>query len=248
MTGDYRTYMLSRRQRLRFNALGFLCIAAAVFLFYHSLLLAAAAGLLIRRCQPLYERYLMRRRLQKLELQFRDLLYSLSGSVAAGRQMAEALVEACGQLEQVYKPEEPIMQELRVIRKRILDNHESDRILLADLAERSGSEDIRSFVQVYLTCRNTGGDLQRIITHAIEIITEKMNIREEIRTITSQKKLEGRLICLMPAGMLLALNLMSSSYIRILYTSLAGHLIMTLCLAGTVIGVWLMEKMSEVDI
>lgn len=140
------------------------------------------------------------------------------------------------------------MRELAHMKRAIRENHESDHRLLADFAGRSGSEDIMSFVQVYLTCRSTGGDLERIISHAAEIITEKMKITEEIRALNAQKQLEGRMISLMPAAMLLALNLISPGYIRILYTCAAGRLIMTLALAGCIFGVWLMERISHVEV
>ena len=65
-----------------------------VYLFYHSILLSAVSGCLVYFLQPLVERQLAERRMNLLTVQFKDLLYSLSASVAAGRQMGEALVEA----------------------------------------------------------------------------------------------------------------------------------------------------------
>lgn len=245
---DYRIYTLSRREQLTFECAGYAFIAVIVFLFYRSILLALAAGFLIIKCKPLYARHLAQKRLQELNLQFRDLLDSLSASVTAGRQMEEALVEACGNLSQMYEADAPIMRELLSMRKSIVENHESDRLLLDSFARRTGSEDICSFVQVYLTCRSTGGDLERIIAHTAEIITDKMKINEQINAITSQKKIEGRLISLMPAVMLLALNLLSPAYIGILYTCIAGRLLMTFCLGTAVAGVWLMERLSEVKV
>lgn len=245
---DYADYELSRREQLQFEAAGYFFIACIVFLFYHSLPLALLSGLLIRRGLPLYRKALAEKRLQKLHLQFRDLLTSLSASVTAGRQMEAALIEAHDGLSSIYGPEAPIMRELAHMKRAIRENHESDHRLLADFAGRSGSEDIKSFVQVYLTCRSTGGDLERIISHAAEIITDKMKITEEIRALNAQKQLEGRMISLMPAAMLLALNLISPAYIRILYTCASGRLIMTLALAGCIFGVWLMERISHVEV
>ena len=248
MNIDYSGYELSRRERLRFEAAGFLAIASLVYLFYRFLPLSLLAGLGIRRFLPLYKDYLASRRRQELELQFQDLLVSLSASVAAGRQMEEALIEACENLASLHAPETPVMKELHYMRKCILDNHETAPALLTDLARRSASEDIRSFVQVYLTCRGTGGSLEVIISHTSEIISEKMQIKGQIRAIMAQKKLEGRLISCMPAVMLLALNLLSPAYISVLYSCLAGRLVMTLSLMGSLAGLWLMERMSHVEV
>ena len=130
----------------------------------------------------------------------------------------------------------------------MVENKESDKVLLRDLAVRSGSEDISDFVQVYITCRNMGGNLEKIIGHTTEILTDKMNIDRVIRTITSQKKVEGRLISAMPLIMLLMLNIFSFSYIEPLYTTLLGRILMTGALAASVYGVYLMEKIADIRV
>ena len=186
--------------------------------------------------------------MQKLDMQFKDLLYSASASIASGRQMAEALIEAHDNLSVMYGRDEPIIIELTHMKRSIEENNESDRILLADFAERSKNEDINNFVQVYITCRNMGGDLEKVIARTSDILTDKMNIEREIKMITAQKKLEGRLIALMPLAMLLILNLLSPSYITPLYSSFIGRIIMTGCLGALCWGVWMMEKISTVEI
>ncbi|MFQ7110232.1 MAG: type II secretion system F family protein [Anaerovoracaceae bacterium] len=181
-------------------------------------------------------------------MQFKDMLYSLSASVAAGRQMEEAIVEAEENLSVMYGEKEPIMKELKYMKINITENKESDKLLLKDFACRSKIEDIEDFVQVYITCRNMGGDLEKIIGHTTEILTDKMSIEREIRAITSQKKTEGRIISMMPLVMLLMLNIFSYSYIEPLYSTFAGRLIMSGALAAMVFGIYLMEKISDIEI
>ena len=75
-----------------------------------------------------------------------------------------------------------------------------------------------------------------------------MTIERDIKVLMSQKKMEGRLISAMPPAMLLALNIFSSSYISVLYETIAGRLIMTAALAVTVYGIYLMERISQIKI
>ncbi len=219
-----------------------------VYLFYHSIILSAAAGFLVHFLRPYAERYMAERRMNLLTVQFKDLLYSLSASVAAGRQMAEALIEAEENLAVMYGSEEPIMKELRYMKINLLENKESDKVLLKDLASRSRNEDINNFVQVYITCRSMGGDLEKIIGHTSEILTDKMAIEREIKVITAQKKMEGRIISLMPLVMLLMMNLFSYSYIEPLYQTASGRIIMTGALAAVAYGIFLMEKLSQIEV
>ena len=248
MIYDYSIYELSQKEKTAFYLVGYCCIALTVFLFYHSLILSVASGVLIKFVQPFYEKFMARKRMQELELQFKDMLYCISASVAAGRQMQEALVEAEENMSVMYDAGKPIMVELSHMRKCILENNESDKTLLEDFARRTKSEDVNNFVQVYVTCRSMGGDLEKNIARTSTILTDKMNIEREIRALTAQKKLEGRIIALMPLAMLLSLNIVSQTYISPLYTTLTGRLVMTGCLAMAVYGIWLMEKFSTIEL
>ncbi len=248
MIRDYTQYELQGREKKLFYLAGYGCIFLVAYLFYHSIILSAACGCLVRFLQPYVEKHLAEKRMNLLTVQFKDLLYSLSASVAAGRQMGEALVEAEENLSIMYESGEPIMKELRYIRINLVENKESDKVLLKDLAARSRNEDINNFVQVYATCRSMGGDLEKIIGHTSEILTDKMAIEREIKVITAQKKMEGRIISLMPLVMLLMMNLLSYSYIEPLYQTAGGRIIMTGALAGVAYGMYLMEKLSEIEV
>lgn len=248
MIRDYSVYELSKREKAVFYGMGYVCIFAVVYLFYHSLLLSIVSGVLVHFFVPCLKKYLAEKRGNTLNLQFKDMLYSLSASVAAGRQMEEAIVEAEENLSVMYGGTEPIMRELRYMKVNIVENKENDKLLLKDFAFRSKSEDIDNFVQVYITCRNMGGDLEKIIEHTTEILTDKMNIEREIKTITAQKKMEGRLISLMPFAMLLMMNIFSYSYIAPLYETAVGRVIMTGALGAMAGGIYIMEKLSEIEI
>ena len=248
MIRDYSKYELSEQQKVVLYVIGYSCLFSVAYIFYHSLILASLLGILVKLSTPYVERYMAEKRRNKLNLQFKDLLYSLSASVAAGRQMAEAICDAERSMSMLYDSDELIMIELKHMKLNIVENKESDRILLQDFARRSCCEDINNFVQVYITCRDLGGDLAKIIEHATNVITDKMTIEREIRVITNQKKMEGRLISLMPFVMLLAMNFLSYSYVEPLYTTIAGRIIMTAALVTIGAGIYLMEKLSSVEV
>lgn len=248
MIRDYSIYEFSKKEKIIFYLVGYICVFTVVYLFYHSIILALLLGVLVYYIMPYVKGHMVRKRMDALNMQFKDMLYSISASIAAGRQMEEALVEAEKNLASIYKPEDLIMTELKHMRINIIENKESDKPLLKDFAERSKSEDINDFVQVYITCRNMGGDIEKMIEQTVEILTQKMNIEKDIRVMTSQKKMEGRLISLMPMLMLLALNIFSYSYISVLYETIAGRLIMTGALTVLSFGMYLMERMSQIKV
>lgn len=246
MIRDYEEYELSPKQTAVFLTAGFCCLSVASFLFFRSILLSLLCGPAVFLFLGKYRSYLAEKRRKLLIDQFRDLLTSLSASIGSGRQMETALVEAYVTLGLMYGADAPIMIELKNMKKSILENNSSDAVLLSDLAQRSGSDDIRSFVQVYLTCRSTGGNVEKVISHTSKVMAEKMDIEKQIAVITAQKKLEGRIISAMPFAMLIALNLFSPAYISPLYSTIGGRIVMILCIIGILSGIWLMERLTDI--
>ncbi len=248
MIRDYSIYEMSPREKIVFFSLGFLGFALILFLFYHSIIVSLLGGFLIIKTRPLYERYRVEDRNKKLDIQFKDLLCSISASISSGRQMSEALVESWDNLSMMYSSKDLIMTELSHMKFSIEENNESDRILLADFARRAHNDNINNFVRVYSTCRSLGGDLEKIIARTSDILTDKMNIDSDIEVIMAQKKIEGRLIALMPIAMIFILNVLSPVYIAPLYESLGGRTVMTFALGTWICGLWLMEKIAKIEI
>lgn len=232
---------------LRFILVGYASLFTIGQIFYGNYAFSVVCGLLIFLLFDQYRNYLGNRRARDLRNQFCDLLYSLSASVATGRQLPSALQEAYVNLGYVYKENTPMMIELKYMTKSIADNRESEELLLSGFAERSCVDDIRNFVSVYLTCRTTGGDINQVIANASEILMQKMSIEREIRVMTSQKQFEGKIISAMPVIIIMFLNIASPGYLENLYCTMVGRLIMTLALAGILIAYILTEKIMNIE-
>lgn len=248
MLPQYDSYRLSGGEKVIFLSGGYILIFMLCLLFYRSFLLAFASGALIFFLIPFYEAYKGDQKRALLLLQFKDLLYSLSSSMATGRQMGQALEEGLETLNYLYDEETPMVQELLFMVRAMKENRESEEKILLDFARRSGVDDIRNFVDVYLTCRETGGDREKVITNATDIIVEKMSIQREIRALTAQKQLEGKIITLMPIGVVLGLNVFYPDYLQVMYETFAGRIIMTLALAGIGLAYYMTQKLSNIEV
>lgn len=232
---------------LRFILIGYGVLFSVGQIFYGNIGFSAVCGLLIFLLIERYKKYLETKRTRILRNQFGDLLYSLSASVATGRQLSIAIQEAYINLGYVYKSNTPMMLELKYMTKSIVENHDSEENLLTGFAQRSGVEDIRNFVNVYLSCRETGGDMNQVIANASEILMQKMSIEREIKVMTSQKQFEGKIISAMPVLIIMFLNIASPGYLENLYCTIAGRLIMTFALAGIVTAYLLTEKIMDIE-
>lgn len=247
MKTDYRQYELSIKEKISFLATGYVGVFTVLYLFYHSIVFSMAGGLLSCLFLQKYSWLLGERRRALLTTQFKDLLYSLSASIAANLRISEALEDGMEHLRVMYGDDAPMVVELKHMVKGISENRESDIRLLLDFAERSGCEDIDNFVQVYMTCRTMGGDLEKVLKSTTDILVDKMNIDREIKTLTAQKKFEGKIISAIPLIVVLFLNVFSPDYLMPLYTTAAGRLIMTMALAGIAAAFYMMERLTNIN-
>lgn len=232
---------------VKFFLIGYVCLFVVGLIFYGSIAFSVVFGFMILLFVARYATYLETKRANVMRRQFSDLLYSLSASVATGRQLPTAILEAKENLGELYHADSPMMIELRQMSTRFTENREHEERILSDFADRSNVDEIRNFVDVYLTCRITGGDLQQAITNTSHILMEKMAIEREIKVMISQKKFEGKLISIMPVLVIVSLNLTSPGYLDNLYQTLQGRVVMTLALFGIYAAYALTEKITNIE-
>jgi tight adherence protein B len=232
---------------VRFIIAGYALLFCIGQIFYGNIGFSTIFGLIVFLLINYYKNYLHTKKTKTLRDQFGDLLYSLSASVATGRPLTIALQEAYISLGYVYKPSAPIMEELRYMTKAIAENRDSEAKILSGFAQRSGVEDISNFVEVYLSCRVTGGDINQVIANASEILIKKMSIEREIKVMIAQKQFEGKIISAMPVIIILFLNITSPSYLENLYCTLTGRIIMTISLVGILMAYLLTQKITNIE-
>jgi len=245
---DYRYYQLSKKEKRDCIIIAYVSLFVTAYIFYHSIAIAVLAGVAIPFVLKYYSKHLANRRKEKLMTQFKDLLYSLSASFAAGRHMREGLSEAYDSLRLMYDDNASMVQELANMLIQIKENRADEEMVLRGFAKRSDSPDLQSFIDVYFICRATGADLQKVILQASDMLMDKISIEKEIRTLTAQKRFEGKLISLMPVVIILFLNLVSPDYMEGLYTTLLGRIVMTAALMGIVYSYFLTSKLTEIEV
>jgi hypothetical protein len=229
---SYQTYELDQHEKINYFSVCGLCLICLSYLFYQSIVLSLLFSFLTIPGRRFYCSYLAEKRKNMLKEQFKDVLYSISASISTGRQISEALQEAEQNMRMIYHGSAIIVTEISAMNRRILTSKESEEEILRDFAERSGIDDIANFVDIYFTCRMTGGDLIKVVSKATGIITDKMVIEKEIRTMTAQKRFEAKILTAIPFLILFFLELISPDYLAVLYEDIRGRLLMTIALFG----------------
>jgi len=241
-------YGLTTKEVIDCISFSYLGLFVIFYIFYQNILLSLLSGFLLPICMKYYAAERRAKRKEFMALQFRDLLYSLSASFAAGRHMSDGLREAESNLKLVYDGNTPMLREISGILSKLDESRASEEEVLKDFAQRSAVSDIQGFIDTYLICRMTGGDINSVISKASAMLIEKIGIEKEIKTLTAQKCFEGRIISAMPVIVILFLNIASPGYIEILYSSFIGRVIMTVALAGIAYSYFLIMKLTKIEV
>lgn len=245
---DLRTYRLSRQENIILIVMTALAGLAVSYLMYRNIMFSALIIPVLPRIRSMTMTVLADRRRSRYMDEFKDFLFMASTSVGAGRSMKDAISESIPGLRSIHGSDSVLAGELAKAYERMEVGGENDVAVLMDLAEASGSEDVRDFVTIYSICKTTGASLIIALSRAASVIIDKMTIEREVREIVRRKKSEGMIIFAMPVIVILFLNLCAPDYIAPLYESLTGRLIMTAVIASDAAIYSLIQKIVRIEV
>lgn len=79
-------------------------------------------------------------------------------------------------------------------------------LLLADMGRRSGIQDVDQFARVFAAAKRSGGELTDIISQTAGIIRDKIQVQEEIHTLTAARVFEQKIMNGIPFGIILYID------------------------------------------
>ncbi len=205
---DYNYIDIGIKEKLIGFIIGFILSFLAIQIFFGiaviSFIIAIIFGI---RTIPAYKKYLLEKRKKKLLLEFRDLLDSLSNSLAAGDNVTDSFNNALQDMINQHGESAYITEEVNIIVGGLHNNIVVEK-LLENFAARSHLDDIKDFCDTFCTCTRLGGNLKIIINDCKEIITQKIDIELEINTIIAGNKNQLNIIILMPFAIIAMMQTM----------------------------------------
>lgn len=243
----YEVYELSKKEWLLYGAEGILGAAVLDYVFYRSIglfLIMMPMGLLF---PLLLKKELKKRRLETLRGQFKDAILAVASGLNAGYSVENAFAVSLKEMEEIHGNDSMIVREIRLILQKVRMNLTFEEAL-GDFAERSGLDDVKNFADVFLAARKSGGELMKIIARTAEIIGEKIRIQEEILTATASRRMEQKIMSVIPVLIVIYIELTSPGFFGILYTTVGGRILMTICLGIYLMSCQLAKNFLEIGI
>ncbi len=245
---DYNIYIMSRQEKIANIIFAAVVLFLVGYVFYRNWILSAILMLFSVKFPEIRTKQIIEKRKNQLTLQFKDMLYSLSSALSVGKSVETGIRDSLQDLRVMYPdPNTDILREMEYILRGIGMNNTVEE-MFAQFGERAHLEDIDNFVDIFVTCKRTGGDLIEVMRSTSNTIGEKIEVKQEINTMISGKKYEFNFMMILPVIMVEFLALTSGDYMDPVFTEPAGIAAMTAAIAIFAVAYVVGSKIMKIDI
>ena len=184
---------------------------------------------------------------RRFERQFQDALQSLEAQLNVGYSMENAIKEVQRDLQIMYDKKTLIVREFTYMARQLNLNVTAE-IAWKDFAARIALPEVDTFVTVFSLAKRSGGDSIMIIKNAVRQLGDKAEVKREIDTVIAAKKLEFRVMSMIPFGIIAYMRLTFPEFMSGLYGNLPGVIFMSICLAAYIAAWKLGCKIVEIEV
>ena len=241
---NYIQWKPKGKEELRYWTEGFGIICIVAYFFYRSIVavIILMPGIWFYRKERIKQA--RKKRKLVLEQQFKETLLAVQTNLQSGHSIENAFLESYKYVIEVYGKDCDMVTELQWIKKGISNGISMEHMLL-DLGKRCPESSLEDFANIYSIACRSGGGWTQVIVKIVTSISRRMELKQEIETIIHGKKLESRVMCIVPFFIIFYMDITSKGYFDILYHNPAGVFIMTVCMGVYLFAFVLAEKITE---
>ncbi len=228
-----------------FIGLGLLFLIA--YLFYGSIWAVFFLAPLLFLWFRWWETSFVAKKRFQFQQQFKDAIQAISTALNVGYSVENAWREAEKEMQLLYGEQALICREFQYMVRQLEMNVTLESVL-AEFAERTKDEEVETFATVFTMAKRSGGNMIEIIRTAVTRISEKVDMKREMETVISSKKMEFRIMAVIPLAMICYMKISFGEFINILYGNLSGIFIMTICLVIYLFAYMAGKKMVEIEV
>jgi tight adherence protein B len=205
-------------------------------------LLVAAVVVLLGTVAPLlYLSVRASRRQAKFEEQLPSTLQLLAGALQAGHSLQQAVDTV------VHEAGDPISGEFQ----RVLTEARLGRPLeeaFEAMANRTNSIDFKWTVMAIRLQRQVGGNLAEVLSTVSQTIRDRYSLKRQVKALSAEGRLSSLILSVLPVVMFLALLLLNPVFLRPLFTSTIGIMMLVVAAVLMVLGVFWLKKITEIKV
>ncbi len=233
---------LRPEQLWMFTILAFVLGTFLLFLISgFNLFMAIIGGIFGFLAPRIYIRLQKSKRYKKFDAQLVDAITLIANSLKAGLNLNQAV-------EMVTKEMgPPIAQEFEFALKENRLGTPMEKAM-ANLVKRIPSEDLKIVIDAMHIALETGGILSEIFIKIADTIRERNRIKGKLDALTSQGRMQGIIMTLLPWGLAGILYLIDPVMLKPMFTTFFGHLLLGGIVVLEIIGWFFIQKIIKIDI
>lgn len=227
------------------EAVGFILIIG--YIFYNSLWVGLVFfPYIFLHVKKGMERYRIKQQ-ERIAVEFKDGMQAVVSSLTAGYSIENSFRESLEELRMIYGTKTLIYKGFSRIVNRLNINMNIEDAF-DEFAKECGVEEIDIFAQILHYAKRSGGNLIEIIRSTTETISEKIDVKREIRTIISAKQFEQSIMNYVPMGIILYMRVSAPGMFEKVYGNVVGVIIMTGCLLVYFLARIIAEKIVDIKV
>jgi tight adherence protein B len=180
-------------------------------------------------------------RVEKFNKQLVEALQQMSGALKAGLTFQQAM-------EQIAKESQPpISQEFNLTIREMKLGLPLEEALV-NMVKRVGSEDLDLTVTSTNIAKQLGGNMAEMFETISGTIRERMRLEGKIKAVTSQGKMQGMIVSLMPLAMGVILNFMRPDLMQPMLHHPFGWGLVAIVIIGIAMGWFFIMRIVNIDV
>ena len=199
-------------------------------------------GLVVGFVGPwVYLKFRHSRRLSRFNSQLAETLGLMAGGLQAGLSLPQAVDSV------VREGSEPMAGELRraLVEQRLgVDVTDA----LEGVGQRMDSADFEWIVMAIRIQREVGGNLAEILHTVADTLREREYLRRQVRALSAEGRMSAWILGALPVGLFFYMMLANRDYVRVLYTTLPGYILLAVAAALLGVGAFAMAKLVKVEV
>lgn len=199
------------------------------------------AAIIIVAVEYIYVLVRIDRRSTSFTNQLGDCLMMVANALRAGFSFLQAM-------EMISKEmEPPISEEFKHVMRDIGLGATVERAL-DDMDKRVGSPDFSLVVTAVLIQQQVGGDLARILDTISETIQDRIRMRREVQTLTTQGRMSGWVLILTPIALALFMTSSNPDYMDPFFNNKIGQMIFIATIVLEIIGAIVIRRIVDIEV
>ncbi len=216
-------------------------LAGIIYLITGSVIAAVPGGIAGYASPKLWLKSKTKKRIQKFNESLPDMISTIIGSLRAGYSFPQALKTVSEECES------PVKEEITLLLKEMSYGVTVEEAL-NNLNKRMPSNDLEIMIQAILIQRLVGGNLSTVLETIVKTIRERNTLERQVQTLTSQGRMSGRVIGLLPVAIGFVIYLINPEYMVAFFGNMIGKILISVGVLFGIIGFILINKLTKIEV